>query len=98
VKFYKVLPGFFVPSAFSPNDDGLNDILKPIALGMKSIESFRIYNRWGQRLFNTSRIGAGWDGKLGGKPQETGTYVWYAEGTDFANRKLQKKGTFVLIR
>ncbi len=98
VKFYKVLPGFFVPAAFSPNGDGLNDILKPLALGLKSVEAFRIYNRWGQLLFSTAQIGAGWNGKFQGSPQETGTYVWYAEGTDYANKKLQKKGTVVLIR
>ena len=98
VKFYKVQPGFYVPAAFSPNGDGLNDIIRPLALGLKSIESFSIFNRWGQRMFSTSQIGAGWNGLFGGKPQETGTYVWYAEGTDFANRKLQKKGSVILIR
>ena len=51
VKLYKVKPDLYVPTAFSPNGDGVNDILKPLALGLKSIESFRVYNRWGQMLF-----------------------------------------------
>ena len=98
MKFYTVLPGFFVPGAFTPNGDGLNDEIKPLALGLKSIEAFRIYNRWGQLMFSTAQIGAGWNGKFAGKPQESGTYVWYAEGTDYANKKLQKKGNVVLVR
>jgi gliding motility-associated-like protein len=98
VKFYTVLPDFFVPAAFSPNGDGLNEIIKPIALGLRSIEKFMIYNRWGQLMFSTSRIGDGWNGRRGGKVQEAGTYVWYAEGTDYTNKKLQRKGTIILIR
>ncbi len=98
VHYYKVIPGFFVPTAFSPNGDGVNDIIKPIALGLKSIDIFSIYNRWGQLIFTTSQIGEGWDGKFKGVPQEMGTYVWYAKGTDYANKKLQKKGSLVLVR
>ena len=98
VHFFKVLPGFFIPTAFSPNGDGLNEVLTPLALGLKSVDKFIIYNRWGQLLFKTSNIGEGWDGKYKGIVQGIGTYVWYAEGTDYTNKKLQKKGTVVLIR
>ena len=98
VHYYKVLPDFFIPTAFSPNGDGLNDVLTPLALGMKSVDNFIIYNRWGQLLFKTSLIGVGWNGKYKSAVQETGTYVWYAEGTDYANKKIQRKGTVVLIR
>jgi gliding motility-associated-like protein len=97
VKYFKVLSGFYVPSAFSPNGDGLNDILKPSSLGLKSISSFRIYNRWGQMLFNTSSIGKGWDGKYNGKLQAVDTYVWVAEGIDYANKNIQEKGNVVLL-
>ncbi|CAN5873834.1 hypothetical protein BH11BAC4_BH11BAC4_07300 [soil metagenome] len=98
VKLFKVKPDLYVPTAFSPNGDGLNDILKPLALGLKSVDAFRVYNRWGQLLFATTEIGAGWDGSFGGAEQASGTYVWYAQGTDYKNNKLERKGTVVLIR
>lgn len=98
VHFYKVHPDLYIPTGFSPNGDGNNDILKPLALGLKSVDAFRIYNRWGQMLFSTKQIGVGWDGKFGGAEQASGTYVWYAEGTDYTNKKIFRKGSVVLIR
>ncbi len=98
VKLYKVKPDLYVPTGFSPNGDGDNDILKPLALGLKSVDAFRVYNRWGQLLFSTSQIGIGWDGTFGGALQGPGTYVWYAQGTDYKNNKIERKGTVVLIR
>jgi gliding motility-associated-like protein len=98
VHFFKVKPDMFVPSAFTPNGDGNNDILKPLALGLRAVNVFRVFNRWGQMLFSTSEIGKGWDGTFGGADQPPGTYVWYAEGTDYKNQKLERKGTVVLIR
>ena len=98
VHFYKMLPDIYVPTAFSPNNDGTNDKLTPIALGMKSVEIFIIYNRWGQQLFKTTTIGEGWNGMFKGMTQNIGTYVWYAEGMTYENKKIQKKGTVVLIK
>ncbi|MEO8771837.1 MAG: PKD domain-containing protein [Ferruginibacter sp.] len=98
VHFYKVAPDLYVPTGFSPNGDGTNDVLRPLALGLKSVDAFKIYNRWGQVLFSTSKIGVGWNGKFGGLDQDPGTYVWYAEGTAYTGKKLFKKGTVVLIR
>ncbi|MEO6721596.1 MAG: PKD domain-containing protein [Ferruginibacter sp.] len=99
VKVYKLIAGFYVPSGFSPNGDGKNDNFRPIAIGMKSIDLFRVYNRWGQMLFNGTYFEeGGWDGTFSGRPQDPGTYVWYAEGTDFMNNKIKKRGYVVLIR
>ena len=98
VKLFKVKPDLYVPTGFSPNGDGTNDILKPLALGLKSVDAFKIYNRWGQLLFSTTKIGEGWDGTFKGATQGPGTYVWYAWGTDYKNNKLERKGTVVLIR
>ena len=98
VHVFKVEPGLFVPNAFSPNGDGNNDIFRPIALGMKSMDIFRVYNRWGQLLYSGTGNGAGWDGRFGGRPQEAATYVWYAEGIDYTNKKIKRKGTVILIR
>ena len=55
VKLFKVKPDLYVPTAFSPNKDGTNDILRPLALGLKSVDAFRVYNRWGQLLFKIGR-------------------------------------------
>jgi gliding motility-associated-like protein len=98
VHVFKVQPGLFVPNAFTPNGDGNNDIFRPVALGMKSIDIFRVYNRWGQMLYSGTGNGAGWDGRFGGKQQEAATYVWYAEGIDYLNNKIKRKGSVILIR
>ncbi len=98
VKRYTVKPDLYVPSAFTPNGDATNPTFKPIALGIRSLELFKVYNRWGEMVFSTTTIGVGWDGKYKGRGQETATYVWYAEATDYLGKKIKKKGTVVLIR
>lgn len=98
VHVFKIKPDLYVPNAFTPNGDGNNDIFKPIPIGMKSVDIFRVYNRWGQMLYSGTGNGAGWDGTFGGKGQETATYVWYAEGVDYLNNRIKKKGTVILIR
>jgi gliding motility-associated-like protein len=57
-----------------------------------------VYNRWGQMLYASTNSDTGWNGSFLGKPQEAGTYVWYAEGTDYTGKKLTKRGTVILIR
>ena len=98
VKLFRLSPSFYVPNAFTPNGDGNNDLFRPIAIGMKSIDVFRVYNRWGQMVYSSSGNVTGWDGTFGGKPQEAATFVWYAEGVDYLNNKVKKKGTVILIR
>lgn len=98
VKVFKTGPDLFIPTAFTPNDDGKNDILKPVPVGIKNLQYFRIYNRWGQMIFSTSSIGSGWDGIFKGKEQATGTYVYAAQATDYLGKIIFKKGTLVLIR
>lgn len=97
VKVFKTGPDIFVPNAFTP-DRTSNRIFRPIPVGVGSLQYFRIYNRSGQLVFTTSQIGAGWDGTLGGKPQDSGGYVWMVLGTDYTGRKIFKKGVFVLVR
>ena len=89
---------FYVPSGFTPNDDGLNDYLRPIPVGIKEIKYFRVYNRWGQLVFDLKENELGWDGKIGGKLQGTGVFVWMAEGIGFNDQLYKQKGTCVLIR
>lgn len=98
VKVFKTAPDIFVPSAFSPNKDGLNEVLKPIPIGITKIDYFNIFNRWGQLLFTTNEIGKGWDGSFNGSKQASGTYVYQVQGVDFLGNIITKKGTVVLIR
>lgn len=98
VKIFKTVPYVFVPTAFTPNGDGLNDLVFPIAVGIKQINYFSIYNRWGQLVFRTSVNGKGWDGKIGGTPQGSNVYVWMVSATDYLDKPIFLKGTVTLIR
>lgn len=64
----------FVPSAFSPNGDGKNDLFRVTNLSFQRIMEFRVFNRWGQEVFSTNDSRGGWDGTWAGVPQEMGTY------------------------
>jgi len=64
-----------VPSAFTPNNDGNNDILKDIPIGIKKFNYFIIYNRWGNRVFYTTDFSRGWNGKLNEQLQPTAVFV-----------------------
>jgi gliding motility-associated-like protein len=88
----------YVPSAFSPNDDGLNDFLRPIFMGIKEVHYFRVYNRWGQLLYERKSDLPGWDGKIAGVPQPTQVVVWMIEGVSVDNRVITRKGTTTLVR
>jgi gliding motility-associated-like protein len=98
VRIYKSQPDIFVPTAFTPDKDGKNDILKPITVGIVQLHYFSIYNRWGQQVFTTNELGKGWDGNFNGVQQSAGTFVFITEGTDYMKNKIFRKGTTVLIR
>ena len=98
VKVFKTLPSVFVPGAFTPNGDGLNDFLRPIAAGMRQVEYFRIYNRWGQLLYNSVTQNRGWDGTINGKPQSAGVFVWMVKAIDYNGKGYVARGTVVLVR
>jgi gliding motility-associated-like protein len=88
-----------VPSAFTPNGDGLNDYLYPLNAYKADNLEFRVYNRWGQMVFETKDWTRKWDGKINGNPQAAGTYVWLLRYNDHDTGKLiELKGTTVLIR
>ncbi|RYE12972.1 MAG: gliding motility-associated C-terminal domain-containing protein, partial [Sphingobacteriales bacterium] len=80
VYVFRVEEDMYVPTAFTPNGDGMNDDFKPILLGMKSLAYFRVYNRFGELMFSTTQVDHGWDGIYKGKPQDTATFVWMAAG------------------
>ena len=98
VKIFKTNAMVFVPTAFTPNNDGKNDLIMPIAVGIQKINYFRIFNRWGQMVFSTTTNGHGWDGKIGGTPQATNVFVWMVSAVDYLGKPFFQKGTVTLIR
>ena len=87
-----------VPGAFTPDNDGLNEILRPVAEGIKTLHFFSIYNRWGNQVFSTKTMNTGWDGNHNGTKQPPGVYVWMLRATDYAGKQYDLKGTSVLVR
>jgi gliding motility-associated-like protein len=89
-----------VPSGFTPNGDGLNDVFRPVGIKFQNMLEFRIYNRWGQQLFYSNNPKVGWDGTFNGVPQDIGVYYYVIivgkPGGDGLN--LTYKGEVTLIR
>jgi gliding motility-associated-like protein len=98
VKVFKTGPDIFVPSGFTPNGDGHNDVIRPILVGIKQLKYFRVYNRWGQLVFSTTESGKGWDGSISGQPQSTNNFVYVAQAIDYTGRIISRKGNVMLIR
>ena len=88
-----------VPTAFTPNGDGLNDFLYPLNAYKADNLEFKVFNRYGQIVFETKDWTHKWDGKINGNPQGSGTYVWFLSYTEHDTAKqIFLKGTSVLIR
>jgi gliding motility-associated-like protein len=98
--FVKVYEGpmYYLPNAFTPNGDGLNDIFRPTPVGIRSTDYFRVFNRFGQLMFETRQWMQGWDGTFNGKPATSGTYVWMIKGIDKNGAVVEMKGTVILLR
>lgn len=97
VRVYKG-PDIYVPTGFTPNGDGKNDKFTPFPVGMKSYNYFRVFNRWGQVVFQTRKMNEGWDGTIGGQLQPEGIYIWMIEGLTKDDRVITKKGSIMLIK
>lgn len=93
--FYE--PVVYIPNAFSPDENGLNDNFLPSTGGLKTYK-FTIYSRWGEKLFTTTNPEMGWDGRYLGKLVQSGVYVYYCEYTDFRDKVYTTKGTLHLMR
>jgi hypothetical protein len=90
-------PAYYVPNAFTPNGDGLNDIFTPIPVGIVSTDWFRIYNRYGQLIFESREWLKGWDGRYRGIKQPMGAYVWMIKGKSVTGQDISTKGTVLLL-
>ncbi|RYY41208.1 MAG: PKD domain-containing protein [Chitinophagaceae bacterium] len=94
---------FFFPNTFSPNGDGMNDVFYPRGTGVVGIRSFRIYNRWGEVVFERTNIKAnnaidGWDGMLRGKKAAADVYIYTAEIICTNNSVIPVKGDLTLLQ
>ncbi len=98
VKIFKKGPVVYVPNAFTPNGDGLNDIIRPVNVSIREMKYFRVYDRWGKQVFSTSQAGAGWDGRVNGKLQASETFTWVFKAVDYLGAEIIQKGTVTLIR
>ncbi len=96
VKTHKKID-IYVPTMFTPDDDGNNDYLRPLLFGFKKVNYFRVYNRWGRLLFETKSDRPGWNGKINGLPQETQTVIWMLDAEDVDGKNHKRHGTSILM-
>ncbi len=94
----RVYRDVYVPTAFTPNNDGKNDRFRIWAADNYRQFRLLIYNRWGQLIYETNDISKGWDGKFNDQPQPSDVYIYYLEILTASNKKISKKGTFTLLR
>ncbi len=90
-------PDIFVPNAFSPNDDGVNDVLFVRGKVIQDL-TFKVYNRWGELVFETNDQQKGWDGRYKDRPVDPAVFVYHLDATCIDLRKFRKKGNITLIR
>jgi len=93
----------YVPNTFSPNGDGVNDIFYARGTGLYNIKSFRVFNRWGQLVFERLNAGAnspndGWNGTINGKIAPSDVYVYVIEVLCVNNTIIPVKGNVTLLR
>lgn len=93
----------FIPNSFTPNGDGQNDVFYPRGVGVKIIKSFRIYNRWGELLFEKNGIGLndavnGWDGSYKGSTPKPDVYVYIMDAVCYTGEDIIVKGDVNVIR
>jgi gliding motility-associated-like protein len=87
----------FIPDIFTPNSDGLNDVFFVRGKGIRKL-SFVIYDRWGEKVFETTDPDWGWNGTYNNKDAESGVYVWYLTAIMFDDSKIEQKGDVSLVR
>jgi gliding motility-associated-like protein len=87
-----------VPSAFTPDGDGVNDVIYVDGWGIETLTSYRIFNRWGEVIFESNDIKIGWNGNYKLSPQPSDSYVYQVDGVFYGGEKFTKTGTITLIR
>lgn len=98
IKIKVIEQDVFVPNAFTPNNDGLNDVFHITARKMIEVQEFKIFNRWGQEIFSTNDIRKGWNGTFKGVPQDAGVYHYLIRTASITGKVQLLKGDITLIR
>ena len=88
----------YFPNSFTPNNDGINDLFKPTIIPPLAYYHFQIYNRYGQKVFETNNPHKGWDGRVNNADQNTGSFIWQCRYRFATKNTLQQQGSFILIR
>ncbi|MDB4347401.1 PKD domain-containing protein [Bacteroidia bacterium] len=98
IYFFSIPNGFYLPTAFSPNGDSRNEMF--MIPGYVNVKSYRmkVFNRWGEIVFQSDDPKIGWDGKVGGKSVQDGAYGYFVEIVDYDGKKVIRKGTVLLLR
>ncbi|MDV6224182.1 gliding motility-associated C-terminal domain-containing protein, partial [Flavitalea sp. BT771] len=91
-------PDLWVPKAWTPNKDGVNDRLYPITYHIRQLKYFRIFDRWGQLMFETNILHNGWDGMYKGQKQVMDVYTWTVEAIGDDGSVIKKSGNSILLR
>jgi gliding motility-associated-like protein len=92
------LVGLFVPNAFTPDGNGSNDRFRPLVYGQVELLDFAVFDRFGQRVFETQTPLQGWDGRIAGSPAPAGAYVWFCRYRYPGDPAKMEKGTVILLR
>lgn len=88
-----------IPKAFTPNNDGLNDVLKiEYGAGLSQFNYIKIFNRWGRLVFESNNVNASWDGKVNGRDQDTDAYTYIIDYITYKNEHITKTGSVILLR
>ena len=88
-----------IPKAFTPNNDGLNDLLKvEYGAGLRQFNFIKIFNRWGKLVYESNNIYNGWDGKFNGIDQEMDSYTYLIDYITYKNERISKTGSLILLR
>ena len=99
VKVYTANTYLWVPNAFSPNGDGLNDRLRITCSGLQTLTNFTLYNRYGQTVYLQNNCNAsGWNGSYKGSPQPISAFVYTWSGIAFNGKVVSGQGTVMLVR
>jgi gliding motility-associated-like protein len=94
----KCMRGVYIPTAFTPNNDGKNDVFRPVLFGKVKQYHFAVYNRWGAMVFQTAEQQKGWDGKIAGTLQPNAVFVWTCHYQFEGAEPKTERGTVVLMR
>ncbi|MBL7932091.1 MAG: gliding motility-associated C-terminal domain-containing protein, partial [Bacteroidia bacterium] len=99
IKTVEILPdfSFYIPNAFTPNDDGRNDFFYPVAKGVKFYEML-VFDRWGDEIFQTTDLSEGWNGYYKNEACKQDSYVWKIKLTTFGGEEKEYTGNVLLIR